>query len=103
MPFSRGSSQPKDQTRISYVSCIGRQVLYHQRHLGSASLYSFLPPHPRDSQRSGPRVGLTQVAGRVVDVGVLCLDICVVCPRPGHPPADLIRQREMKWVEMTSH
>lgn len=24
-------------------------------------------------------------------------------PRPGHPPADLIRQREMKWVEMTSH
>lgn len=38
-----------------------------------------------------------------MDVGVLCLDICVVCPRPGHPPADLIRQREMKWVEMTSH
>ena len=26
MPFSRGSSQPRDQ--IS-VSCIGRQVLYH--------------------------------------------------------------------------
>uniref|UniRef100_A0A8D1B0L6 Carabin n=1 Tax=Sus scrofa TaxID=9823 RepID=A0A8D1B0L6_PIG len=24
-------------------------------------------------------------------------------PGPGHPPADLIRQREMKWVEMTSH
>lgn len=24
-------------------------------------------------------------------------------PRRGHPPADLIRQREMKWVEMTSH
>ena len=29
MPSSRGSSQPKDQTRISYVYCIGRQVLYH--------------------------------------------------------------------------
>ena len=26
---SRGSSQPKDQTRISYVSCIDRRVLYH--------------------------------------------------------------------------
>ena len=26
---SRGSSQPGDRTRISYVSCIGRQVLYH--------------------------------------------------------------------------
>ena len=33
--YSRGSSQPKDQTHVSYVSCIGRQVLYHQCHLGS--------------------------------------------------------------------
>ena len=30
---SRGSSCPKDQTHVSYVSCIGRQVLYHQHHL----------------------------------------------------------------------
>ena len=29
MPSSRGSSQPRDLTRISYVSCIGRQVLFH--------------------------------------------------------------------------
>ena len=28
MPSSRGPSQPRDQTHISYVSCIGR-VLYH--------------------------------------------------------------------------
>ena len=29
-PYPTGvSSQPKDQTCISYVSCIGRQVLYH--------------------------------------------------------------------------
>ena len=26
--FSRGSSQPRDQTWVSYVSCIGRRVLY---------------------------------------------------------------------------
>ena len=26
---SRGSSQPRDRTHISYVSCIGRGVLYH--------------------------------------------------------------------------
>ena len=32
---SRGSSRPRDWTCIFYVSCIGRQVLYHQRHLGS--------------------------------------------------------------------
>ena len=35
MPSSRGSSRPRDQTGVSYVSCIGRRVLYHQRHLGS--------------------------------------------------------------------
>ena len=28
-------SRPRDQTRVSYVSCIGRQVLYHQHRLGS--------------------------------------------------------------------
>ena len=32
---SGGSSQPWDRTHISYVSCIGRQVLYHQCHLES--------------------------------------------------------------------
>ena len=35
MPSSRGSSRPRDQTHVSYVSCIGRQVLYHWSHLGS--------------------------------------------------------------------
>ena len=29
MPSSRGSSQPRDRTHVSYVSCIGRWVLYH--------------------------------------------------------------------------
>ena len=35
MPFSRGSSQPRDQTLWSYISCIGRQVVYHEHHLGN--------------------------------------------------------------------
>ena len=35
LPFSRGSSQPRDRTHISYVSCTDRQVLYHWRHLRS--------------------------------------------------------------------
>ena len=38
MPSSRGSSQPRDQTHISYVSCIGMQVLYHQCHPGSPNM-----------------------------------------------------------------
>ena len=30
MPSSRGSSQSRDQTYVSCVSCIGRQILYHR-------------------------------------------------------------------------
>ena len=37
MPSSRGASQPRDRTQVSCVSCIGRQVLYHQHHQGSRS------------------------------------------------------------------
>ena len=37
MPSSRGSSPPRDQTHVSYVSCIGRWVLYSLSHLGSPS------------------------------------------------------------------
>ena len=29
IPFSGGSSQPRDRTHVSYDSCIGRQVFYH--------------------------------------------------------------------------
>ena len=29
MPSSRGSSRPRDQIRVSYVSSLGRWVLYH--------------------------------------------------------------------------
>ena len=32
---SRESSRPRDRTHISYISCIGRFVLYHWHHLGS--------------------------------------------------------------------
>ena len=30
MVSSRGSSQPRDESYVSYISCIGRWVLYHQ-------------------------------------------------------------------------
>ena len=35
-PSSRGSSWPRDWTCISYIFCTGRQVRYHQCHLGSS-------------------------------------------------------------------
>ena len=37
MPFSRVPSQLRDQTRVSYVSCIGRWGLYHLCHPGSTA------------------------------------------------------------------
>ncbi|KAM6160709.1 carabin isoform 2-T2 [Erethizon dorsatum] len=49
-----------------------------------------------DSELSGP--GPYRQADRYGFIGGSSLE-----PGPGHPPADLIRQREMKWVEMTLH
>ena len=37
MPSARASSQPRDRTYIFYISCTGRQVLYHKHYLGSPS------------------------------------------------------------------
>ena len=36
IPFSRGSSQPRDGNSLS---CIGRQILHHRGHSGSQDLY----------------------------------------------------------------
>ncbi|XP_049748599.1 carabin isoform X3 [Elephas maximus indicus] len=49
-----------------------------------------------DSELSGP--GPYRQADRYGFIGGGSAE-----PWPGQPPADLIRQREMKWVEMTSH
>ena len=35
LPYSRGSFQPRDQTSVSCIFCIGRQTFYRYRHLGS--------------------------------------------------------------------
>ena len=39
MSSSRGSSQPRDWTHVSYIPCIGKQILYHLCHLGSPRMY----------------------------------------------------------------
>ena len=38
-PPPGGSSQPRNQTHLSCLSCIGRQTLYHLSHLGSLVLW----------------------------------------------------------------
>ena len=52
MPFSGGSSQSRDQTHVSCISCIGRWILYHQCHQGSRQevIIIFLVLKP-DSQK----------------------------------------------------
>ena len=44
--FSRGPSQPRNQTHVTYVCCVGKWVLYHQRPLAlrvrGSSLGAFL-------------------------------------------------------------
>ena len=41
--YSRGSSQPRDQTCVSCVSCVGRQVLYHWAMWTPRHTYTPLP------------------------------------------------------------
>ena len=38
MPSSRGPSQPRDQTHVSYISCTGKWAPYHWSHLGKISV-----------------------------------------------------------------
>ena len=45
-PSSKGSSWPRDQTRISYVSYIDRQVLYYWHHLQSLRESSLISDFP---------------------------------------------------------
>ena len=44
--FSRGSSWPRDKTHISCVSCIGRQIIYHQCHPRSLQLFMIVSYDP---------------------------------------------------------
>ena len=54
VPSSRGSSQFRDGTSISFVSCIGRWVLYHWHHLGSPkSLHHVWPCNPMNCSLPG--------------------------------------------------
>ena len=42
--FSRRFSRPRDWTHISWISCIGRQVLYQLSHQGSSMHCIIIPP-----------------------------------------------------------
>ena len=58
---SRGSSQPRDQTHVSCISCTGSRVLYHKRHLespkGETDVFK-LPLEESHSEVGNPGFGL---------------------------------------------
>ena len=49
MPSSR-SSRPRDGCHNSYVSCIGKWVLYHEQPLGKPPEIHIQEPHLRTSE-----------------------------------------------------
>ena len=48
IPFSRASSRPGDRTRVSYVSCLARWVLYHWHHIGLPTLQQLYVEKSKD-------------------------------------------------------
>ena len=70
--YSRGSFQPKDQTCVSRVSCTGRWILYHQRHVGSPlgsllqlRLVSHLHSHPRQGRKASVDTLMKHVTSKI--------------------------------------
>ena len=74
---SRGSSQPRDRTHVSCISCISRRVLYQQGHRGSTSHYpvSWKAVNP-ESSGSGMVLNHATMLSRVIlskSLNPLCL------------------------------
>ena len=61
IPSSRGPSQPRDRTCISYVSSVGRWGLYHQHRLGSptVAVYQGDPQHYESPACGGVYTGVS--------------------------------------------
>ena len=83
MPSSRGSSQSRDRTLISYVSCIGRQVL----HLGSPE-YKF---------------AAAAAAAAAAKSLQSCLTLCdpIDGSPPGSPVPGIRQARTLEWVAIS--
>ena len=57
MPSSRGSSQPRDSTPVTYISCTGRQALYLEPPGKPRGLWhTYLLSHNSDFESSKPRL-----------------------------------------------
>ena len=62
--FSRGSSQPRDGTWVSCVSCSGMWVLYHQHHLRSSKIQQ---KFRNTVLKNSTRIKKTKKTGKLVE------------------------------------
>ena len=81
IPSSRESSWPRDWTRISYISCIGRRVLYQ-----------LVPP--------GKAFLLPVAAAKLLQS---CLTLCnpIDGSPPGSPIPGILQARTLEWVAIS--
>ena len=79
---SRGSSPSRDQTHVSYVSCIGRWVLCHECHTWEAKT-------PLKSES---------------EVAQLCPTLCdpMDCTLPGSSLHGILQARVPEWVAIST-
>ena len=81
MPSSRGSSRPRDQTHVYFVSCINRWILYHWSH--------------QESQNNSWMI--TQLIGGRTRIQTLALYIASVTPTYD------FCSRQPAWFVSTTH
>ena len=67
MPSSRRSSQPRDSTKVSYVSCFSRWVLYHQCNLGSPIFMHLHANHMKQIYTKQPCYNTTSLVSLLND------------------------------------
>ena len=80
MPLSRGSSPSRDRTCISYVFCVGRQVLYHSRHCATweAPWWLFHVSGYRSTLLFHSRIIFQWLYAVLYLTSALLMDICIV-------------------------
>ena len=84
--LSRGSSQSRDGTHVSFISCTGRWILYHC------------------ATRSSIKMEIKMASCVCVLVTQSCLTLCdpMDCSPPGFSVHGILQERILEWVAMPS-
>ena len=93
MPSSRGSSPPRDRTRISYISCTGSQVLYTSATWEAQSTDSYI------KKNAHHYLPLLTAAESLQSFPTLC-DPIDGSP-PGSPVPGILQARTLEWVAIS--